>query len=318
MVPTVPLPATDKDSLLVMFWNLENFFDYRNDSLSVSDAEFSSLGQRHWTKKRFYTKCNAISKSVFSIADKTNAFPDIIGFAELENALVINRLIYSTLLRKLNYGIIHYESSDPRGIDVGLVYRKEHLSPIASKAYSIRNILPNGDFDTLVIRTRDILWAQFETRRGDTLNCLVNHHPSKYGGSLSVHRREAAVRTLNRLKDSLISAGSVNIVAMGDFNEVAEDGIFDILEKKADFVNLGRKIKSGTEGSIKFNGKWELIDMFFVSNSLYHSEMEIIKLPFLMERDKKFSGFKPRRTYVGPRYNGGVSDHCPIIVRLKL
>ena len=76
-----------EDTLRVMFWNLENFFDYRNDSTSVSDAEFSSLGERRWTKKRFQAKCNAIAKGILWAGSAEGGLPDVVGFAEVENAL---------------------------------------------------------------------------------------------------------------------------------------------------------------------------------------------------------------------------------------
>ena len=41
------------DRLSVLFWNVENFFDWRADSTSASssDKEFSSFGTRHWTRR---------------------------------------------------------------------------------------------------------------------------------------------------------------------------------------------------------------------------------------------------------------------------
>ena len=72
------------------------------------------------------------------------------------------------------------------------------------------------------------------------------------------------------------------------------------------------------EGTIRFEGKWDLIDMFFVSESLFENSMtEILRIPFLMTRDRKHPGEKPLRTYSGPRYLGGVSDHCPVVFQCK-
>lgn len=81
--------AQRRDSLLIMFWNLENFFDWKDDSLSVSpsDSEFSSFGRRHWTKKRFQAKCNAIAKSFLWIQDLKGRLPDAVGVAEVENQI---------------------------------------------------------------------------------------------------------------------------------------------------------------------------------------------------------------------------------------
>ena len=118
-----------KDSLLVMFWNMENFFDYRDGGEGESDNEFSSMGLRRWTKKRFYAKCNAVAKSLYWISEKYGEFPDVIGLAEIENSNVLYRLLKDTALKKTDYAFIHYDGSDRRGIDVALLYRKSVLEP---------------------------------------------------------------------------------------------------------------------------------------------------------------------------------------------
>ena len=63
-----------------------------------------------------------------------------------------------------------------------------------------------------------------------------------------------------------------------------------------------------------------LIDLFFLSKSLCRradSRMSILHVPFLTVRDTMYGGEKPYRTYSGPRYIGGVSDHCPILLSLQ-
>ena len=163
--------AQEKDSLLVMFWNMENFFDWTDQGTSDSDCDFSSYGSRHWTKGRFYAKCDAISKSLMWIGDQYGRMPDFIGLAEIENKGVLTRLLSSTLLRKYGYGIIHYESQDRRGIDVAALYRKSSMSPVSTTAISPRNL-----------QTRDILHAKMALKDDRTIDFIVNHHPSKYGG----------------------------------------------------------------------------------------------------------------------------------------
>ena len=98
--------SEDKDSLLVVFWNLENFFDWTDQKTSESDKDFSSYGVRHWTRSRFYAKCDAVAKAVMWIADKNGRMPDVIGLAEIENRGVLNKMLSSTLLRKYDYEII--------------------------------------------------------------------------------------------------------------------------------------------------------------------------------------------------------------------
>ena len=112
------------DSLVVVFWNLENFFDHVDQGTGESDKEFSSYGSRHWNRKKFQIKCDAVAKSIMWMGDRYGHLPDLIGLAEIENRGVLTKLLRSTLLRKHDYGIVHHDSGDRRGIDVAILYRK--------------------------------------------------------------------------------------------------------------------------------------------------------------------------------------------------
>ena len=276
------------DSLKVLFWNLENFFDWRNDSTSVADAEFSSFGARRWTRKRFYAKSNAIAKGLLWAGA-----PDVIGLAEVENAFVLKRLLAETALRKMDYKIVHFDSPDPRGIDVALLYRSSRLILADAKPCHLFAA------DSSVLATRDILLVRF---KDPDIAFLVNHHPSKYGGAaVSEARRQIAVQRLKQLADSLQGLGITRIVAMGDMNDTPANPVY----------------RQG-EGTIKYDGAWELIDMIFVSSAAGAGPMQILQIPFLMTRDATHAGTKPLRTYSGPRYLGGVSDHCPVMATIPL
>ena len=250
-----------EDSLLVVFWNTENFFQ---------------------ESKGFSTKCNAISKIIFKIADLYGGrLPDAIGLAEVENAGVLDKLTGLTPLRKAGYSIIHFDSPDHRGIDCALLYRKSTMHLVEAKPEHI--VSENGE----TLPTRDILVARF-----DSLAILVNHHPSKVGDG-SQKRRDIAMARMRELCDSL----STPWISIGDFNENVWDD------------NL-------SHGTIKYNGKWEKIDGFF-SRGFDSCSERVCVFPELLERDRAYGGYKPRRTSIGPRYNGGVSDHLPIAVILK-
>ena len=307
-----PQEPAREDSLLVMFWNLENFFDWKADTTisNTSDEEFSSFGKRHWTKRRFLVKCGAVAQSIFWMADRHGMLPDVIGLAEIENRFALDRLLAETPLRRMDYGIVHYESPDPRGIDVALLYRKRRLKPLVSKPLKIKKE------DGSPLLTRDILLAGFLRSDGDSVVFLVNHHPSKYGANSS-WRREAAMSRLGEITDSLKAAGWRNIVAMGDFNDTPSS----ILEYSKNMVNRAAPLARKGHGTIKYSGKWEMIDMFFISPEIMAANpgisMTIERIPFLTVKDNTHSGEKPLRTFSGPRYLGGVSDHCPITVVIK-
>ena len=300
------IQAQERDSLLTVFWNLENFFDYTDQGTGESDKEFSSMGARHWTKKKFYRKCDAIAKTILWMGDIYGRMPDIIGFAEIENRGVLKKLLESTLLRKYDYGIVHYDSPDRRGIDVALIYRKSVFRKIS---YSLR--VP--EYEGIGLQTRDILHVQMEMLSDgkDTLNFIVNHHPSKFGGEKeSEGRRNAAMIALKEMCDSI---GNEPVIAMGDFNDSPDGPAFELVEGA--LVNKGIGLHEKGEGSIRFEGKWDLIDNYLVSPEIdAMTRMEVCRIPFLMTWEKKHPGEKPLRTYSGPRYIGGVSDHCPVIL----
>ena len=297
------------DSLRVMFWNLENFFDYRNGAFNTSDEEFSARGARHWTQRRFQTKCNAVAKGILWAGSQEGGLPDVIGLAEIENSFVLRRLLQTTALWKLDYQIVHFDSPDPRGIDVGLLYRRSRLQLVDAKPCHLYGP------DSTIMATRDILLARFLSAERRDVVFLVNHHPSKYGGAEeSEGRRRIAVERLRFLADSLRSLGVRCQVAMGDFNDTPDNPVYMLLEPT--LHNLATPLHQKGLGSIKYDGEWELIDLFFVSDGLNSSAMKILQIPFLMTEDSGHAGTKPLRTYSGPRYLGGVSDHCPIWVSL--
>ena len=336
------LVAPGADSLQVMFWNVENFFDWRNDSTTVSDVEFSAAGERHWTWKRFQAKATAFAKALFWVEAETGRLPDIIGLEEVENAFVLRQVLQKTALRKLDYKYVHYDSPDRRGIDVALLYRSSRLELLDSKPCHLFAA------DT-VLATRDILLCVFRRVTPGALlvpgspsslvpgssssvipglsrnlpeavpfAVLVNHHPSKYGGAAeSEPRRRIAVERLRFLTDSLAALGIDRIIAGGDFNDTPENPVFGLLEPT--LVPMHMDLFRRGLGTIKYDGKWDLIDHIYVSPALAPlARMQILRIPFLLTRDTVHSGEKPLRTYTGPRHTGGVSDHLPILLEMEL
>ena len=52
------------------------------------------------------------------------------------------------------------------------------------------------------------------------------------------------------------------------------------------------------------------------SLQIVEQKAEIYQADFMMVPDEKYGGVKNNRTYLGPRYLGGFSDHLPIFLRL--
>ena len=273
------------DSLLVVSWNVENFLDPKEDSTG------------RYTAKRLQAKCSGIAKTIFLIADKEGRLPDAVALMEVGNRRVLDKLLTTTALRKLDYAIIHYDSPDRRGIDCALLYRKSRLTLLRSGPRHLH------DSTGAILRTRDILLAEF-----DGIDILVNHHPSKVGAD-SERRRAIAMRRMWGLIDSLTAAGHPSILSVGDFN----DNVWPASDA-AGASAQGRSTQgSRTPGTIKYNGAWEKIDGHFARGALNVTET-VFDHPALTEPDRTFGGTKPRRTFSGPRYLAGLSDHYPLLL----
>lgn len=285
-----------------MFWNVENFFDYFDDEENSWDDDFTPMGARHWNSYKFYKKCRDVGKVILAVGDGYGLLPDVVGLAEVENSFVLRSIINTDILKKLGYGYVHYNSKDRRGIDVALLYRKSTVEILSSTSYNI------GD-----MATRNILCVAF-SKQGLVYNVLVNHHPSKYGGEkVSIIKRKQAIDRMVGIVDSLEQASCERIVAVGDYNEVADDEIY--IDVEHHLKNMGKDEKFNNRGTIKYKGKWDLIDNFFVSHRLSSvSQMEIPNLSFLMEADRGYGGDKVRRTYLQTIYKGGISDHLPVVL----
>lgn len=287
--------------ICILFWNVENYFDPFDDPLK-NDNEFMPAAERHWTWQRFERKRDGIAQTVVSVADAYGDLPALVGLAEVENRMVVSQMVRKTMLADLDYDFVHRESPDERGIDVALLYRKDVFRVVAVDSLRV------PDFPT-----RDILYVKLRCRvkPGMTMNVFVVHLPSKRGGArASQGRRELALGVLERAVDSLLRAEPDSpVVVMGDFND-----------SKARVAGLSVPPFDGppaAPGTLRYHGRWEQIDWFCVSPALDSSaRMQIYAPPFLLEPDPAWMGVKPRRTYVGPRYNGGLSDHLPICLEL--
>ena len=319
----------ESGEMRVVFWNFENFFDPFVDSTRVYN-EFTENGSQHWTKSRFYKKRNNMYKAILSLSD--NKPIAVLGIAEIENMYVLNMLFNQTPLKTHNYRIVHYEGDDNRGIDVAMVYCIDKLQLIYTEAVKVRNP-ENKDY-----KTRDILYAKFFDRRGDTLHVFVNHWPSRYGGEReTIKLRAFAANTLKHKVDSLIFKRQKipKIIIMGDFNDTPEDPSINkvlgarSLKMSTDddiLVNLftdGKEL--GFEGTLKHQYNWQIFDQIIVSKSLIDNDMGLIYKKnsatiyhgdFLFEKDESFGGVKLFRTYIGPKYFGGFSDHLPVYIDL--
>lgn len=306
--------------LFVMFWNVENFFD-TYDNPSTNDETFTPAGENHWNWKRFEKKRDDIAKTILLATDECGEMPVLVGLCEIENSFVLEELTENTPLARAGYSFLHKDSPDSRGIDVALLYRKDLFTPL--EEHYIASSFP----------TREILYTKGVLNGLDTIHVFVNHWPSKRGGGKSSSaKRKLVSHKARQVTDSILQKNpSANIIHMGDFNDTWES---EPLENLDQLVNLSRWAE-GNEGSYKYRESWSTIDQFLVSENLIRKEvpetdtfsnqwiwcekkMKIFAPIHLLCEDEKYLGIKLRRTYSGPRYLGGTSDHLPILLELHM
>jgi predicted extracellular nuclease len=307
-----------KDSLFqVMFYNTENLFDCFNDSLSDGDDEYLPDADRHWTYSRYKDKLNKTAKVIMAAGQWS--LPAVVGLCEVENGSVVRQLLWWTGLGDAGYRAIHFESADSRGIDVALLYRYQQFKPV--KSFPVRIELPDHR------RTRDILVVQGVVDHCDTIWVMVNHWPSRLGGAAqSGQSRYCAAQKVVDICDSIYRHHpSANIIVMGDFNDTPTDSSTLMLQKRG-LINLAAPLAAPGMGTNKYKQQWSLIDQVFLSQSYLKGlenngvtpEFRIVDFPFLLEKDEANLGEKPFRTFTGPVYHGGFSDHLPVMLTLKL
>jgi len=338
---------TEQDIIRIAFWNVESFFDpYVDSTLDYND--FAEEGQQHWTKTRFYRKRNNTYKAILALSESRPV--GIMGLCEVENENVLRAVFQQTPLRNHHYRWVHYEGPDRRGIDPAIVYSLDHFMLVESAVF------PYYNPEDTTYRSRDILYAKFipATSKGtegrgsspamrtyaeDTLHVFVNHWPSRYNGELETVGSRACAAVLLRSKvDSIMAAApegyTPKIIIMGDFNDTPSDeSLHDVLKarrpsecKEGCLVNLFSDTETlGFEGTLKHLSDWQVFDQIIVTESLMsdreglryqESSAAIFHPDFLLTDDETHRGKKPFRTYLGPRYIGGFSDHLPVCIDL--
>lgn len=308
-----------------MEYNVENLFDCKNDSLK-NDDEFLPTSLRQWTYSRYRDKLLKLMKVIVAVGKEQ--LPDMIALCEVENKSVIRDLTCYTPLKVLGYHYVITDSPDERGINVALLYQPFRFRLLS---YESIKIPPLKDHRP----TRDILHVVGLIATMDTIDVFVCHFPSRATGTYrSLPYRMHVAQTLKNCTDSIMNNRLCPyILITGDFNEEPYGKPFkEVLKTSSpkDSINPKRlyNLMEGLKpGTYRYQGEWNLLDQFIVSGTLLiptalfrtHADAgHIVTFPFLLEVDSKYGGYKPFRTYLGPRYKGGYSDHLPIYVDFEL
>ena len=305
----------------IAFYNTENLFDVYVDT-KTPDNDFLPKAAKNWTQQRYERKIYKLGSVIAKIGfDTVQKPPVLIGLAEVENDTVLNDLIESEELKSFNYGFIHYDSLDERGIDVALLYNKDEFVVENSKAIPIHIEETSGKTDF----TRDILVVSGLLNK-NKVHVLVNHWPSRHEGRDETEfKRMVAASQLTDIINSIIKEDcNSQIIIMGDFNDNPNSQSMLALKNNNGLVNTMESVWSYSRGSVNHNFAWILFDQVLLTTNFLDEgsgpfkflKSDIFDEKFLTQNDGKFKG-QPYRTYVGKKYKGGYSDHFPVYVQIK-
>lgn len=326
--PTVNAGAAD--TLVVMSYNIENFFD-PEDNPAKNDDDFTPDGQYHWTLSRMKSKAARLARVIVS----ANGWhvPDIVGLCEVEGPDSSGLSAADYLVRYggldsdlLNYKAVCFPTPDMRGVATAMLYNSATVRPLEMRPVNV-------SCDSLDLCTRDVLYAKMQTYTGGAVfHFMVNHWPSKFGGvAATIPKRRYVAERVRALCDSIMKSDpEARIVLMGDFNdEASEPSLSEYLgaKVKCDTCRLRNLSADTKDCSYKYHGRWNTIDHIIVSPGTCakgRPSFSVVKFDFLLEPDDRNPGTlgKPKRTYVGRRFNvgpdgiGGYSDHLPVMTKI--
>lgn len=328
------LSAGAQTPFRLMAYNVENLFDTCPDSLA-DDRDFLPEAPRRWTASRYWRKLDGVARVVAAVGE--GRLPELVVLCEVENDSVLHDLTRRSSLRTAGYRYVMTASADRRGMDVALLYQPGQFRLLESRSLrvpSVQNGFPS---------TRDILYVSGKVLSGDTLHIFVCHLPSRAGATRQADRHRAlAAATLQAAVDSLCAVcPDARILVAGDFNAAPGDPVFTKALRTLSASTYGgagaakptspvlyltapasRRRRNAPCGSYRYRGEWSFLDHVLVSGALMDSlsafacrhpvELRAADYPFLLEPDRTHGGFHPLRTYQGPVYRGGISDHLPV------
>lgn len=304
----------------IAFYNLENLFDTIPNNPENRDEEFTPNGSRQWNSQKYWSKIHNLAYAISEMTTKTTPVgPAIIGVSEIENRSVLEDLVKDPQISKWDLQVVHHDSPDARGVDVGCLYNPKY--------FHLENVT-NHRLTSVSFRTRDQMCV-VGSLMGQRIAVIVNHWPSRLGGQeKSSPNREAAAALSKQIADSLWRVDpNIGVIIMGDLNDDPQDkSVAKVLGAKRnakdvtehEFYNpFWKKLDDGI-GTLAYKSQWNLFDQIIISGNLTHAEdtkwhfyrADVLNKEFLRDTEGSRQGY-PLRTYSGGSFLNGYSDHFP-------
>lgn len=315
----------------VGFYNLENLFDTIPNNPLGRDEEYTPAGKNQWDGRKYRNKIHNLAQCIAAMTTPTTPYgPAILGVSEIENKSVLDDLVADPQIKKWNLQVVHHDSPDRRGVDVGMLYNPRFFQVVNVTNHTL-TIEKNPNF-----RTRDQMCVVGLLDR-EPIAVIVNHWPSRLGGQKqSSYLREAAAALSKHIADSIWSIDpSIPVVVMGDLNDDPQDkSVAKVLGAKKnmkdvdahEFYNPWWKILNDQGvGTLAYKGAWNLFDQIILSGNLLEGNTStglqymkaiVNNFDFLTGQEGNRQGY-PLRTFSGGVYLNGYSDHFPTMVLLK-
>lgn len=316
-------------------WNDQSLTGKKVVRIQGGSEEFTPKSSKNYTydiyKQKLVNEAKVISEMGRAY---TNTAPVVVGLIEVENRQVIEDLVKEPVLAKYDYGIVHFNSYDYRGIDIGFIYQKRRFTPSKSWKKEIKVYGEEGRRDY----TRDIV-VMMGFLDNEKVAFFLNHWPSRRGGeAVSLPKRNAAAVVLKQQMDSVRALDpATKLIAMGDFNDdpissslknyLKAVGDPKDLSESTPYLNLMYPLYKKGVASLAYRDAPNLFDQIIVSANLYSPNKEVRKdytvfkaeiyaPAYLITKEGSFKGY-PFRSWAGDTFTGGYSDHFPAFVVLQ-
>jgi predicted extracellular nuclease len=319
---------TAQKNITVMFYNVENFFDIKDDP-KINDSDYLPNSDLEWNLQKYENKIKRIAEVIDSGVAGVG-LPDIVGFCEVENKQVLIDLVVKSQLKTKPFTAICATGQDERGINVGLIYDSNLFELLKSEEInSIDPAFPKN-------KTRNVLFVtlRFKTTN-EKIYLFVNHWPSRRDGEAETESKRIYSAKVVRGKIDLLLKENPNakIIVMGDLNDTPMNtSVQKVLKANAspkaeagELLNPYFNFEKRGEGTHYHEGEWDVFDNIILSPEFLlkkgltfkGANAYILKKDFLLFKNHRTGEQKPNRTYSGMKYHNGYSDHLAVYITLN-